>query len=200
MRPLDETIARNIAAPDGIRVSYETHGAGSPALVFVHGWSCDRGYWRGQLEPFSRRFKVVAVDLGGHRESGADRERWTIASFGADVAAVVEAEDLAPIILIGHSMGGDVILEAARRLKGRVAGLVWVDVYSRLGTPRTFGEVQATLAPFRAAFGETTPPFVRGMFRSESDPALVEEVARDMSAAPQHSRSARSRPRSPTSP
>ena len=44
-------------------------GQGTPALVFVHGWSCDRSYWAGQLEAFSRDFTVVAPDLGGHGES-----------------------------------------------------------------------------------------------------------------------------------
>jgi len=34
------------SSPDGIALAYEAHGAGASALVFVHGWSCDRSYWR----------------------------------------------------------------------------------------------------------------------------------------------------------
>src|SRR5207249_632714 len=118
------------SAPDGIRIVYEVQGEGrpgTPALVFIHGWSCDRSYWKGQLEPFSQRFKVVAIDLAGHGESGLGRDAWTIAAFGGDVAAVVQKLGLERVILIGHSMGGHVTAEAARRLPGRVAGLVWVD-------------------------------------------------------------------------
>ncbi len=180
--------ARNIAdavtSSDGIRIAYEAYGEGSPALVFVHGWSCDRSYWAGQLQPFSRRFKVVAVDLAGHGESGLGRETQTMGAFGGDVAAVVERLGLQRIILIGHSMGGDVIVEAARRLPGRVAALVWVDAYKRLGTFRTPEQVQAMVAPFRADFVETTRGFVRGMFPTGADPSLVERVAADMSSAP----------------
>jgi pimeloyl-ACP methyl ester carboxylesterase len=55
-------------SPDGFSIAYETLGEGSPALVFVHGWSCDRSYWAAQLEPFSRDFRVVAVDLAGQGE------------------------------------------------------------------------------------------------------------------------------------
>lgn len=90
---------------DGVRIAFEVHGQGPLALVFVHGWSCNRSFWAGQIEPFSKQFKVVAVDLAGHGDSGRNRERWTIQSYGDDVAAVVEKLNLNRVILIGHSMG-----------------------------------------------------------------------------------------------
>jgi pimeloyl-ACP methyl ester carboxylesterase len=171
---------------DGIPIVYETHGtdATRPALVFIHGWSCDKGYWNGQLEPFSRDFKVVALDLAGHGESGLGRKAWTIAAFGGDAAAVVEKLGLERVILIGHSMGGDVVVEAARRLPGRVAGLVWVDTYRQLGEPRPQEVIDEFAQPFRTNFVERTRTFVRGMFPENADPALVERVANDMSSAP----------------
>jgi pimeloyl-ACP methyl ester carboxylesterase len=177
-------VAEIVASADGVPVAYEARGAGSPALVFVHGWSCDRSYWEGQLEPFSRDFRVVAVDLAGHGESGLGREAWTIEAFGRDVAAVVEALGLERTILIGHSMGGDAIVEAARRLPGRVDGLVWIDAYKRLGTQRTPEQLEAIMAPLRADFEKGARTFVRGMFPSGADPPLVERVVADMSAAP----------------
>lgn len=179
-----EAVTGVVTSADGVPVSYEAHGTEAPALVLVHGWSCDRSYWEAQVEPFSRRFQVVTVDLAGHGASGSDREDWTIAAFGDDVAAVVEDLDLDPVVLVGHSMGGDVIVEAARRLPGRVAGLVWVDTYRELGDPRTPEEVRELMAPFRADFVESTRTFVRGMFPDEADESLVEEVATDMSSAP----------------
>lgn len=169
---------------DGVRIGYETRGSGTPAVILVHGWSCDRSYWAGQIEPLSRRFQLVTIDLAGHGESGAERAEWTMPSFGADVAAVVEKLGLDRAILVGHSMGGEAILEAARRLPGRVAGLVWVDVYNQLGTPGTPEQLQASMAPFRTDFVESTRAFVRRLFLPDSDPALVERVAMDMSAAP----------------
>lgn len=174
-----------VITADGVPVAYEAHGTGTPALVFVHGWSCDRSYWSAQLERFSRSFRVVAVDLAGHGESGFGREAWTIESFGGDVAAVVEALGLDRVILIGHSMGGDVNMDAARRLPGRVDGLIWVDTYARLGSPRNLEEVQEFVAPFRADFEEAVRTFVRRtLFRPGVDQNLVEWVAKDMSAAP----------------
>lgn len=172
------------ASADGVAIAYEEHGAGTPALVFVHGWSCDRTYWKGQLEPLGRRYRVVAIDLAGHGESGTNRQAWTITAFGADVAAVVEKLDLERVILVGHSMGGDVIVEAARRLRGRVAGLVWVDVYRKLDAPPTAERIEAFVAPFRADFTGRTRAFVRGMFPATADKSLVEWIAADMSSAP----------------
>jgi len=173
-----------VISPSGVSIAYETHGTGSPALVFVHGWSCDRGYWTAQLEPFSKRFTVVAVDLGGHGASGDQRSSWSIREFGSDVAAVVESLRLNRIILIGHSMGGDVIVEAARILRSRVLGLIWVDAYKKLGHPRSPEGIHTFVASIQSDFVENTGAFVRTMFPLSADPALVERVAQDMSNAP----------------
>ena len=57
-------------------------------------------------------------------ESGGGRQRWTMAAFGDDVAAVVRHLGLGEVVLIGHSMGGDVVVETALRLGGQVLGVV----------------------------------------------------------------------------
>jgi pimeloyl-ACP methyl ester carboxylesterase len=169
---------------DGIPLAFEVHGVGTPTLVFVHGWSCDRSYWRGQLGPLAARYQTVAVDLAGHGESGVGRRAWTMAAFGEDVVALVEQLGLGELVLIGHSMGGDVIVEAALRLGDHVAGLVWVDTYSTLGEPQTDDEVEAFLAPFREDFVTAAHALVGRLFRPDADAELVEWVAADMSAAP----------------
>lgn len=169
---------------DGVRIAYEVHGAGPLALVFVHGWSCNRTYFAGQIEPFAKHYEVVTIDLAGHGDSGTGRKNWTIPAYGADVAAVVKKLDLKKIILIGHSMGGDVIPEAALLLPGRVIGLIWVDTYKKLGAGRSPEEVDAFAAKFSPDFAKTTQELVRSMFVSTSDPALVERVAKGMSSAP----------------
>jgi len=170
-------------SPDGISIAFEDHGTGSPALVLVHGWSCDRTYWRGQA-PLADRHRVVTVDLAGHGESGLGRASWTMPAFGGDVAAVVRQLGLDDAVLIGHSMGGDVIVEAALLLGDRVRGLVWVDTYPSLGTPAPQDEIDAFVAPFEQDFAGHTEAFVRTMFPAAADPALVDWVASDMASAP----------------
>ena len=51
-------------------IAYEVHGQGSPAVVLVHGWSCDRGYWKEQIEYLAPQYRLVLIDLAGHGESG----------------------------------------------------------------------------------------------------------------------------------
>jgi pimeloyl-ACP methyl ester carboxylesterase len=169
---------------DGIPVVYEVHGTGTPALVFVHGWSCDRTHWAGQVDHFAARHQVVTIDLAGHGESGVGRPSWTMTAFGEDVAAVVDRLGLRTVVLVGHSMGGDVIVEAARRLGARVAGLVWVDVYTSLAKPRTHEQVEAILVPLRDDFATTSRAFIKRLFAPDSDPVLVDRVVAGISARP----------------
>lgn len=114
-------------AADGLPIVYESRGSGDVALVFVHGWSCNRAFWREQVGAFAETHRVITLDLGGHGDSGRGRTEWRILDLAADVVAVADALALDRIVLVGHSMGGWVSLEAARRLRGRVVGIVGVD-------------------------------------------------------------------------
>lgn len=174
-----------VITPDGVSITYEVHEKGSTALVFVHGWSCDRSYWRDQIQPFSERYKVVTLDLGGHGESGFGRTDWTIYSFGNDVATVIKELNLKRVILIGHSMGGDVITDAALQLPGLVTGLIMVDTYKKLGSGRSMDQVQAVVDELGTDFPANVERLIRSMFLPDADASLIDSVAKDMSSAPQ---------------
>jgi pimeloyl-ACP methyl ester carboxylesterase len=102
-------------------------GRGAPALVFVHGFACSHDDWRGQLAHFSRRHEVVACDLRGHGQTPGRPDECSIEHYGGDVAALVLNLDFPDCILVGHSMGTRVVLEAARLIPKRVTGLVLID-------------------------------------------------------------------------
>jgi pimeloyl-ACP methyl ester carboxylesterase len=174
----------SVTSEDGVTIYYDVQGSGDKALVFVHCWSCDRSYWQVQRTAFSNEYKVVTIDLGGHGQSGLERETWTMPLFGADVAAVVEKLDLNNVILVGHSMGGPVIIEAARRLPGRVVALVGVDTFNNLEWHFTAEQVAQFIAGFEPDFAAATDQFVRGLFPPTADTALVWQVASDISSAP----------------
>ena len=104
---------------------------------------------------------------------------------GAVHAAVVNALDLEQVILVGHSMGGPVIVEAANRLPDRVIGLVGADTFQDLDLERTPEEVENILQPFVDNYSVTTQAYVTAnMFVAESDSSLVSQIAADMAAAP----------------
>jgi len=175
---------------DGVEIAYEVHGddggAESPSVVLVHGWAGNRTYWDNQIDHLAHRRQVVTIDLGGHGESGLGRRDWSLAAFGNDVVAVVDELDLSKVALVGHSMGGDAVLFAARQLGDRVAGLVWVDVVRSLGNEPVSSskDVEAFLAPFVDDFEAATEQFARSLFPETADPALVVRVASDMAASP----------------
>ena len=112
---------------DGVTISFDNRGKGEPAIVLVHGWTNDRTIWDQQIPGLLEKYQVVAVDLPGHGKSGNNRSVWTTPAFGEDVAAVVQAAGLDEVILVGFSLGGPVILEAAKVLKEKVIGLILVE-------------------------------------------------------------------------
>ena len=177
-------VVDSVASEDGLMVHYDVRGQGDRALVFVHCWSCDRSYWQNQVEEFAKDYRVVTIDLGGHGQSGLNRQVWTMAAFGADVAAVVNKLGLKSIVLIGHSMGGPVCIEAARRLPGQVVAIVGVDNFQDFSEKLTKEQVESWVAGFRADFAGTTEPFVRSIFPPGADSSLMNRISSDMASAP----------------
>lgn len=177
--------AMSVRSADGVSVRYESFGRGEPALVLVHCWSCDRHLWDAVVPRLAKQRRVVTLDLAGHGESGRDRKDWTIPAFGEDVRAVVEALGLRKVILAGHSMGGPVILEAARGLPGRVVGLIPVDTCLNVEQTNSPEEVAGLIGGFEKDYRDTAERFTRQyMFVVKSDPALVDRVAAKNASAP----------------
>ncbi len=172
------------AAKDGTSIFYTTFGKGRTALVFVHGWTCDHTYWRKQLDQFTGTHQVVALDLAGHGSSGLTRKHYTMERFGGDVAAVVEELNLDRVVLIGHSMGGPAIVEAAKQIPDQVVGLVGVDAFQNLDFHRSSDDINLLLQPLRADYQGAVSYIVRStMFVAASDALLVEQITTHMAAA-----------------
>jgi pimeloyl-ACP methyl ester carboxylesterase len=173
-----------ILARDGTEIHYSDYGSGETALVFVHCWCCDQGYWREQVEPFAKDYRVVTIDLAGHGKSGKGRKDYTLQTFGMDVAGVVQELGLDRVILIGHSMGGGVILAAAQHLKEQTLALIGVDTYQRFKYTFTDSMVRQFIQPFRDDFYHNTVRYVQGLFPPGSDSLLVMDIAEDMAQGP----------------
>ena len=173
-----------VLSKDGTPISYEIYGQGEPTLVFVHGWSCDARYWRAQLPHFSKNHRVVMLDLAGHGHSGSTRSQYTMKAFGEDVQAVTEVTDSRLVILIGHSMGGLVIAEAAQLMPNRVIVLIGIDTLENIEYPMTREELDQMIAPLKNDFQTGSRQFVKEMISSGTDPLIREWILSDMSAAP----------------
>jgi pimeloyl-ACP methyl ester carboxylesterase len=168
-------------APDGVTIVYSAAGAGDTALIFIHGGLADRSFFADQLRAFAGRYRVIALDLAGHGESGANRTKWGIPEFGADVKAVVDAEKLKRVILFGNSLGGPTAIEAALLLGGRVIGVVGIDTFQSLDYRITAEEARQRAEAFRNDYSGSVKQMVRTLFHPDADPALLADVERRMS-------------------
>jgi pimeloyl-ACP methyl ester carboxylesterase len=74
--------------------------------VFLHGLAGHAGEWAGTANALVPRFRVVAFDARGHGESEPRPSDVSRAAHVADTVAVIEALDLAPVVLVGQSLGG----------------------------------------------------------------------------------------------
>lgn len=168
---------------DGVAIRYEVRGTGDPALVLVHGWTNSRGIWGVHPSTLSRTHRVVVLELAGHGESGAERAEWTMDAFGEDVVAVVEQLGLEQVVLVGFSMGGAVVLEAAERIPDRVLGVIFVDTFKDPDITPTPADADQMEAQFRAAWGDTA--FVRAFaFTPDAPDSLIEYVVEMMPSRP----------------
>jgi pimeloyl-ACP methyl ester carboxylesterase len=150
-------------------------GAGDPTLVFVHGLACSHQDWEAQVQALSSRHRCVNIDLPGHGASPA-KGPLGIARFGELVAVLAREQCASPCVLVGHSMGCRVVLEAARLLGDAVAGLVLVDGARRgIGAePQVRADAEARIRA--AGFGGFISGLFSAMFTDASDAEVRERI------------------------
>ncbi|WP_185759421.1 alpha/beta fold hydrolase [Kribbella jejuensis] len=98
-------------------------GSGEP-LLLVHGWGGDAHAWNG-LSFAGRR--VIKVDLRGHGRSPVRRTGYRPADYARDLVALVERLAVGPVVAVGHSMGGQIVLELALERPDLVSAVVAID-------------------------------------------------------------------------
>jgi pimeloyl-ACP methyl ester carboxylesterase len=134
------------------------------------------------MDSLQGEYRVIALDLAGHGASGKNRTNWSIANFANDVAAVVRATDASNVVLVGHSLGGPVALEAGLLLPDRVIGVIGAEAFYDAWADPGFGKMVDGL---RADFKNSTRAFVRkAMFLPTSPASLADSIADGMAAAP----------------
>jgi pimeloyl-ACP methyl ester carboxylesterase len=110
---------------DGTRIFYSSEGSGK-ALVFLHGLVCTNLHWNYQISSLKADYKTVWFDYRGHRASDipVTSENLTLEAIAKDVHAVLDQLGINEAILVGHSMGVNVALEAMHQKPGRFKGMI----------------------------------------------------------------------------
>ncbi len=164
---------------NGIKLFYEEEGKGIPPLLFVHGISCTHEDWKYQADYFSSRFRVITTDLRGHGLSDPDPQHTDIKSFASDILSLLGTLGYEQAVLIGHSMGCRVVLQAYTEAPEKVAGIVLVDGGRAHGKGKP-GEAKNSMRNRinHLGYSEMIQSFYDNMFFEGSDPSLKEYIVK----------------------
>lgn len=126
-RDLDYPLETKLLDVDGIEVAYHEQGQGPITLVMIHGLGSYMPAWLNNIEGLKDKYRIIALDLPGYGRSSKANYHYSMAFFADVVQAALQK--LAPrdqVVLMGHSMGGQIAMTHALRYPGQAKGLVLV--------------------------------------------------------------------------
>ena len=112
---------------NGVNLYFELHGEGRPVFVFVHGGMCDHRDWARQVRQLKPKYTVLTLDLRCHGLTKGAFEDCRIERWADDVNTLLDVLKLKSVVLVGHSLGARIVVEAAARRPGPVGALVLLD-------------------------------------------------------------------------
>ena len=177
----------------GIALRYYDVGSGPP-LVLVHGVGGDADQWCFCLAAFSARYRVVAIDLPGFGRSDKPAIDYRIATFVDALAALVQALELPPAHLLGHSLGGWIVASYALARPRDVRSLILNDAVGldEGASPLPVDLHLTTRENLRKAFeamffdqskvSDALVDLAYGLHRSRGDGPTIDSVLRTLAA------------------
>src|SRR5262245_49622580 len=114
-------------ARDGIQLSFDVAGSGSPRFLFVHGLGGDRTHFAPRTEDLAHQGRAWNAELLGHGESDKPQQAYSIEGFAEDLVWLCARQQITKPVIVGQSMGGNMALEIAARHPDFSVGLVLLD-------------------------------------------------------------------------
>jgi pimeloyl-ACP methyl ester carboxylesterase len=100
---------------NGVKINYVFEGTGFETIIFIHGLGESLESWRHQINFFSKKFKVIALDLRGHGKSSIPKKKIEIGDFAEDVKGLLDHLGVKKAHFCGLSMGALVLFEIYKR-------------------------------------------------------------------------------------
>lgn len=161
-----------------VEINYYHQGQGGITLLFLHGWCINSTYWENQLSHFSNNYNVYALDLPGFGKSTAKRENWTIEEYAKDINEFIETLDLKNIVIVGHSMAGEIMIQAALSKNPNIIGLIGVDNFKHVDvefSPEEMEQMSGMLNMLKQDFKNTVFKFAEKWLLLPSTPSEVKK-------------------------
>ncbi len=169
--------------------AYLTCGEGEPAVFLLHGIGGGKTYWASQLDSLAAAgYCAVAWDMPGYGDSRLI-EPYTLPELARALERLIDRIAPTRAVLLGHSMGGMVALEAWARFPHRIAGLILLGTSPAFGKPDGAWQqefLRQRLDPLDQGLGmaDLAPRLVSSMVAPDADPGAVKFAAKIMSAVP----------------
>ena len=154
---------------EGAHIRYRVSGEGSSPLVLIHGAGAHHMWFYRMFAGLERDWRVITVDFSGHGTSD-HRSSYSVQLWASEIAAVITAEQVAPAVIVGHSMGARIGVALAAEHPELVSRLVMLDgnvrspaEYPKPGdrpgprAHRVFASRDEAIARFRLVPGQDAP-------------------------------------------
>jgi pimeloyl-ACP methyl ester carboxylesterase len=173
----------NVAKIRDTEIAYIQAGKGDTTLLFLHGWCINKEYWKNQIDHFSKRYMVVAIDLPGFGNSGKNLTDWSFENYASYINEFIIKQKLKNVIMIGHSMSGDLLLIADVQYPASVIGIVGIDNLQRPGAPMSEDQKLSNNVFFSMLeknYTQTVTDFTRtALFPRNADSTALNRVTND---------------------
>ncbi|HJU51211.1 MAG TPA: alpha/beta fold hydrolase, partial [Acidimicrobiia bacterium] len=157
--------------PDGTRLAiWQEPGARRPEILLVHGLASNARLWDAVVMHLNASgYGTLQIDLRGHGISDKPDSGYDFATLSSDLASVISEMMRPPVIAVGQSFGGNLVMELATRSSGLVSSIVCVDG-GFIDLSERFGTWEACLAAL-------TPPPLDHLSAASLDEAAAELYA-----------------------
>ena len=118
-------------------LAFEDRGGSGPCLLFLHGSHCDSSDWQETLEHLPGGLRLITMDFRGHGQSSVPEEPFVLGDLAQDARDLLKARGVSRAMLVGHSLGGMVALQAARD-SSVAACVVLLEGWTRLSCSAAF--------------------------------------------------------------
>lgn len=105
------------------KLSFTEKGTG-PAVILIHGFPLNKTIWEGFADELARSFQVFTIDLPGFGESPSHHSRFSIADIANNILEWIAEKGIKRPVLIGHSLGGYIVLAMVKAQPALPAGFV----------------------------------------------------------------------------
>jgi 3-oxoadipate enol-lactonase len=169
--------------------AFLTRGDGGTAVFLLHGIGGGKAFWERQLDALAESgYRAVAWDMPGYGESAA-AEPYTLPELARALERLIDDIAASRVVLLGHSMGGMVALEAWAAFPRKIAALILACTSPAFGKPDGAWQqefLRQRLGPLDQgrSMADLAPRLVPGMVAAAADTAAVERAIDIMSAVP----------------